>query len=180
MCCKQLVPVAEPEMHALVELMGNLEAGHRSRVLARFDNLRSLLDSAGLTEQLRNPPDDASKYLSLMQNYFALGADCPFLEEQSCSIYPDRPTVCRQYNVTSPANLCDQPFDHDIALVPMPAYVANLCKNAFADLHDTDLKVTPLPLALEWVEQNPEHLPSVPTLPFMHHIIEQLRRMLTP
>lgn len=177
-CCKQLVPVAEPEMHALVGLVNNLDVEHRSRVMARFDDLRTRLDSAGLTGQLRTPPGDPIAYQRLLRDYFALGANCPFLEEQSCSIYPDRPSVCRQYNVTSPADLCDQPFDNDIAFVPMPAFVANLCKIAFADLHDTTVKITPLPLALEWVEENPDHLPPVPVLPLIRHIVAQLERAL--
>jgi Fe-S-cluster containining protein len=34
---------------------------------------------------------------------------CPFLEDESCSIHPDRPLVCREYLVTSPAELCAGP-----------------------------------------------------------------------
>ena len=38
----------------------------------------------------------------LGREYFQLGIPCPFLEEESCSIYHDRPITCREYLVTSP------------------------------------------------------------------------------
>jgi Fe-S-cluster containining protein len=174
-CCNQLVPVNEPEMHALVQLVQQLEPAHRDRVQARFDDIISRLDRAGLTEQLRSPPRDPVAYQKLMLDYFALGAECPFLEEERCSIYADRPSLCRQYNVTSPAHLCSDPFNNDITMVPMPAFVDHLCMNAFADLHNITVKVTPLPLAPEWVERNPDHLPSVPAIPLLQHMVTQLQ-----
>lgn len=175
-CCNQLVPVNEPEMHALVDLLRRLEPSHRDRVQARFDSVISRLDRAGLTEHLRSPPRDPVAYQKLMLDYFALGAECPFLEEGRCSIYADRPSLCRQYNVTSPANLCSDPFNNDITMVPMPAFVDHLCMNAFADLHNITVKVTPLPLAPEWVERNPEHLPSVPAIPLLQQMVAQLEQ----
>ena len=52
--------------------------------------------------------------------YFALGIPCPFLEEESCSIHPDRPLVCREYLVTSPAELCAGPTQEGVTPVPVP------------------------------------------------------------
>jgi hypothetical protein len=52
--------------------------------------------------------------------YFALGVPCPFLEEESCSIHPDRPLVCREYLVTSPAELCAGPVQEGVTPVPVP------------------------------------------------------------
>jgi Fe-S-cluster containining protein len=178
-CCKQLVPVNEPEMHAMAELMDQLESEHRERVTARFEALRSRLDSSGLTERLHHPPIDPAAYQLLMRDYFELGIDCPFLENSACSIYTDRPSLCRQYNVTSPAELCDNPFETDILMAPMPAFIDNLCSKAYADLHKTKIKTTPIPLALEWVEQNPNHLPPVPLLPILNHILALLEQAMT-
>jgi len=177
-CCKQLVPVSEPEMHAMAGLIERLGTDHRERVTARFNSLLRRLNSAGLSDRLRAPPSDPDDYQRLMRDYFELGIDCPFLENRACSIYPDRPSLCRQYNVTSSAALCDNPFEYDISMVPMPAFIDNLCSKAYADLHQVKIKVTPIPLALEWVELNSEHLPAVPLLPVLHHILALLEQAL--
>ncbi len=52
--------------------------------------------------------------------YFALGVPCPFLEDESCSIHPERPLVCREYLVTSPAELCAGPEQEGVTPVPVP------------------------------------------------------------
>jgi len=54
--------------------------------------------------------------------YFALRVPCPFLEEESCSIHPDRPLVCREYLVTSPAELCAGPTQEGVTPVPVPKF----------------------------------------------------------
>ena len=40
--------------------------------------------------------------------YFAAGIPCPFLEEERCGVYDERPVVCREYAVTSPPELCER------------------------------------------------------------------------
>ena len=52
----------------------------------------------------------------------------PFLEEESCSIHPDRPMACREYLVTSPAENCRAPRADNVEKVvleadPLPAVV---------------------------------------------------------
>ena len=50
----------------------------------------------------------------------AYSQHCPFLEEESCSIHPDRPLVCREYLVTSPAELCAGPTQEGVTPVAVP------------------------------------------------------------
>jgi hypothetical protein len=52
--------------------------------------------------------------------YFTLRVPCPFLEEESCSIHPERPLVCREYLVTSPAELCAGPQQEGVTPLPVP------------------------------------------------------------
>jgi hypothetical protein len=42
------------------------------------------------------------------------------LEDESCSIYADRPLVCREYLVTSPAANCWEPTSDAIEKVDIP------------------------------------------------------------
>src|SRR5436305_2819221 len=89
--------------------------------------------------------------------YFNLGIDCPFLEDESCSIHPDRPLSCREYLVTSPAEHCTAPTRDTIRRVPTPGFAMT----AFAILDGPPpvgkgCRWVPLVLALEWAEANPE------------------------
>jgi Fe-S-cluster containining protein len=49
-----------------------------------------------------------------------LAIACPFLENESCGIYPHRPLACREYLVTNPAANCSTPSAESIQIVPMP------------------------------------------------------------
>ncbi len=42
-------------------------------------------------------------------DYHRLGIACPFLEDEKCSIYGERPLACRQYIVTSHPRHCADP-----------------------------------------------------------------------
>jgi Fe-S-cluster containining protein len=55
--------------------------------------------------------------------YFSKGIPCPFLEDESCSIHENRPLICRQYLVTSPASHCRKPSAETISRVPLAADV---------------------------------------------------------
>lgn len=53
-------------------------------------------------------------------------APCPFLIDDSCSIYPLRPAACRQFNVfTTPSTEGEDPYytRRDDVLTPIPEYV---------------------------------------------------------
>ncbi|MCC6539421.1 MAG: YkgJ family cysteine cluster protein, partial [Bryobacterales bacterium] len=51
--------------------------------------------------------------------FFALGIACPFLENESCSIHPDRPLICREHLVNTPAEWCAEPDRHPIRALPI-------------------------------------------------------------
>src|SRR5262249_42347869 len=120
-CCRQLVPIAEEEARHLRDLVEALPEPRRTEVRSRFREARRRLDEAGLLEKLRHPEEcDRGDSRSLALTYFAQGIPCPFLEEGSCSIYRDRPLVCREYLVTSPAPNCSRPTPETVHCVPLP------------------------------------------------------------
>jgi Fe-S-cluster containining protein len=121
-CCRQPVPIAVSEAHRLVALIRAWPAPRRRAVEARFDAARERLDAAGLLEPLRALGDlegvDARQALG--RAYFDLGIDCPFLEDESCSIHAERPIACREYLVTSEPARCADPTPERVDLVPLP------------------------------------------------------------
>jgi Fe-S-cluster containining protein len=175
-CCRQLVPIAEPEARRIRDLVGALPEPRRSTVRARFAEAHRRLEQAGLLETLRHPDQwatDAFNPLGL--EYFAQHIACPFLEEESCSIHPDRPLACREYLVTSPAANCAQPSAETIERVKMPksvwSAVARLDPVAPSDRF---IRWVPLILALEWAEAHHEEPPERPAPEILCTLLEQL------
>ena len=113
-CCRQLVPVSHTEGERLLQVVESLPAGRRTALRARFAAAETTIKQAGLDH--RGGRSDRE----LSAAYFALGLPCPFLEDESCSIHPERPLVCREYLVTSPAKLCSGPFQGHVTPVPVP------------------------------------------------------------
>lgn len=114
-CCRQLVPISRTEGEALLALVEAMPRERRKAVRARFAAAEAAIARAGLAERAGRSDRDLSVA------YFALGVPCPFLEEESCSIHRDRPLVCREYLVTSPAELCAAgPAQDGVTPVPVP------------------------------------------------------------
>jgi Fe-S-cluster containining protein len=113
-CCRQLVPISRTEGEALLALVEAMPKERRKAVHARFAEAEAAIAQAGLAE--RGARSDRQMSLA----YFALGIACPFLEDESCSIHADRPLVCREYLVTSPAALCAGPAQEGVTPVPVP------------------------------------------------------------
>ncbi len=125
-CCRQLVPLAPSEARALARLVDALPEPRRSLIRGRFESALERLEAADLLGRMgtRTPAERSA----LGTAYFRLGIACPFLEDESCSIHPDRPMACREYLVTSPAENCRTPRADTIEKVvleadPLPALV---------------------------------------------------------
>ncbi len=114
-CCRQLVPISRTEGEALVALVEAMPKEQRKALRARFAAAEARIAGAGLADRAGR----SDRELSIA--YFALGVACPFLEDESCSIHRDRPLVCREYLVTSPAELCAAgPAQEGVTPVPVP------------------------------------------------------------
>lgn len=145
-CCRQLVPVAPAEARALARLVEAMPKPRRERVRRRFDAALDVLEPLGLMERLDRAPRDRR---AVGREYFAAGVACPFLEDEACSIHPDRPLSCREYLVTSPPELCAD-LSPGIEEAPLEARPSLALLQA--DLRDGWL---PLVLSLVQAEQTP-------------------------
>lgn len=156
-CCRQLAPVSQSEAYQLAELVERLSEPRRSEVRRRFEEAERRLAAAGLLERLSGPVSLAGdEARSIGMEYFRLGIACPFLEDESCSIHPDRPLVCREYLVTSPAENCRQPTPETIDQVRLPAQVSNVLLEMERGQAAGPLAWIPLSLALRWAAGNSE------------------------
>ena len=151
-CCRQLVPISEPEARDLARVVEAMAEPRRSRVKARFDAAISVLAPTGLLERAMRPQEGEAPQLGL--DYFAQGVACPFLEDEACSIHPDRPLACREYLVTSPAENCRAPSAKAIQMVKLGGDPSLALIKASAEA--TENGWMPLVLALRFAEQAPQ------------------------
>jgi Fe-S-cluster containining protein len=155
-CCRQIVPVSEPEARVLARIVDTMEEPRRSAVRKRFEEARKRLQDAGLADRLSPTaeftPDEATPFAA---EYFRLGIPCPFLANESCSIYEERPVICREYLVTNDPKHCEDPRPDTIRLVPMAALVSSALIQIGVPAGAKRTRWVPLPMALDWVADHP-------------------------
>jgi Fe-S-cluster containining protein len=143
-CCRQLVPVSRTEGERLLQVVEAMPSEGREALLAKFAAAETAIEVAGLKERQGRSDRELSTA------YFALGVPCPFLEDESCSIHPERPLVCREYLVTSPAALCAGPKQEGVTPVAVPKV-----SMAARGLQEESDDWFPLALLMAWARTRP-------------------------
>jgi Fe-S-cluster containining protein len=146
-CCRHPVPLAAFEAHRLRRLVEDMPEPRRTQVRDRFREVESMLEQAGLTDLMREVVTvDAAEAGRRFAQYFRAMIPCPFLENEMCSIHAERPLKCREYLVTTPAELCATPESGAVHLIPQPLKV---CLSALRSA--TPPSDTPDAPRAEWV-----------------------------
>jgi Fe-S-cluster containining protein len=175
-CCDQLVPIGVAEAHMLADLVDRLPEPRRSVVRARFADAERKLAGWARRADLDNIDaiHGAAKY-QIGLDYFRLGISCPFLEDGSCSIYDDRPLVCREFLVTSPAINCARQGDPSVTVDIVPGANAHQALALLPYDDPAELRRMPLTLALTWRAAQPEDATTLPGRVWMERFIARLR-----
>ncbi|HJQ56948.1 MAG TPA: YkgJ family cysteine cluster protein [Vineibacter sp.] len=175
-CCDQLVPLGIGEAHMIADLVARLPEPRRGVVRARFAAAEAALAAWSRRHDLDNL--DALRGVDKYQlaiDYFRLGIACPFLEHGSCSIYADRPLVCREFLVTSPAINCARHGDPTAEIEFVPGSNANHALALLPYDNSADLQRQPLTLASSWAAAQPEDTETRPGRVWMERFFTRLR-----
>ena len=154
-----LVPLSPPEAFALREFVRSLPSEQQERVATRLAQAKSVLLTHGLWNQLMDlgessqTPDDGTLE-PINQAYYALRMPCPFLEDDLCSIYDERPAACRELLVTSPAEQCQDMVKNPVEPIPVPVRIGPVLGLLWGELTTTPPRLIPLPIAIDWAEQH--------------------------
>lgn len=177
-CCRQLVPIGEAEARMIRDLVASLPEPRQSQIRARFAEALRRLDAAGLLTPLRDRADwDHARRREVGLAYFRQGVPCPFLEDESCSIHPERPIACREYLVTSPPEYCADPQVDRVEGVKLPTSVwAAVAGLDPVPPGQTAVRWVPLILALEWTEAHPDDPPPQLASELFQKLFENLAR----
>jgi Fe-S-cluster containining protein len=156
-CCRQYVPISPAEARLLTELVEEMPEPRRSAVKQRFaDAVERFKAWAGMNlamEYIRLPPPERVK---MVKAYFHLGIACPFLENESCSIYQQRPLICREYLVISSPEHCATLDGEHIKRLKLPVSIAETFSSMEGARRQGVNPCLPLILALEWTDEHPE------------------------
>ena len=157
-CCAQLVPIAPAEAVRLAEVVEAMPGRRRETVEARFENAVRRLREIGLVDRgaspdlgaLRSPaPTGKTPWEDVSRRHFDARIPCPFLEDGSCGVYAERPMVCREYNVTTPASLCAM-LTSEVREIPRLVRMSEVMKDFTNRLLGRNDFNIPLTLSLDW------------------------------
>jgi len=158
-CCRMLVPLSAPEAFALREWVASRPTEQQVLIAARFAETKSRLVAQGLWQRLSElctapgqPNDGVLEELN--REYYALRMPCPFLEEEVCTIYDERPAACRELLVTSPPECCDDLINNPVEPILAPVMVSTVLGLLWQELGKSSTRLIPLPVALEWARSH--------------------------
>lgn len=155
-CCRQMVPLSPPEAFHLMDLVDSFDTLKRSWMLGRFDSVVQRLEAEEMIAPMMDIIVGADPHRAVNKKYFSLQLACPFLVDENCSIHADRPVACREYNVTSPALWCQDPFGYGVQKVPMPIPLSAPLSWLTAELTGEQPALIPLTLVPRWVAEHEE------------------------
>jgi Fe-S-cluster containining protein len=155
-CCRQAVPIGHAEARRLSALVDEMPEPRRSVVKGRFEDALARLRKTDLLQRLANlgaANTGDQPYQDWAIDYFRLKIACAFLEDESCSIHPERPLICREYLVTNPASECSNLSHENIERVPLKARVSKAMRELARE--DGPSNFVLLVTALEWTAAHP-------------------------
>ena len=155
-CCSYLIPLSVPEVFRLREELLAMPSSKSSRILKScviaakriLDKSHEDIDANKLTKNNLAQKDEISKW------YTSLKLTCPFLSEDLCLLYEQRPLACREHIVTGSAVSCETGHRTEPNVAPMPVSILEALGLLAAELEQSDVEAVMLPLALPWTQDN--------------------------
>jgi Fe-S-cluster containining protein len=153
-CCRQLVPISLFEAEALSQWLQTLPEDRLAALRDRFGRALTDLRNAGVINGIFDGSSDGDKSTrkQLGIDYFHAGVPCPFLENESCSIYNIRPLICREYLVTSPPIFCQEPTTSNVSGVELPVRLSRVLFSLGKETGQDTRGWIPLVCLFEWAE----------------------------
>jgi Fe-S-cluster containining protein len=153
-CCRQMVPISIFEAEALSAWIRTLPEARQQVLAERFHQALLKLAAGGLIDRMVNEDwlaETASAH-QLALEYLYQRVACPFLEDESCSIHPIRPLVCREYLVSSPPEHCYDPANLQVVPVRLPLNLSRVLNTIGAELEQSIRCWIPLLFLFAWMK----------------------------
>jgi Fe-S-cluster containining protein len=158
-CCRQLVAISVFEAEALAEWIRTLPPEEQAELRARFDAALLALRDAGMLARIDaqnwgslSDSERREEVSKLALDYIQLRVPCPFLRDESCSIHPMRPLICREYLVTSPPEFCVYPTRDRVSGVEIPVKISSVLHRLAHEADPSSRGWIPLVYLFGWME----------------------------
>jgi Fe-S-cluster containining protein len=153
-CCRQMVPLTIFEAEALAAWIRTLPAARQEELAQRFHQALLKIAAAGLIDRMVKEEwlAETESALRLTLDYFYQRVPCPFLENESCSIHPFRPLVCREYLVSSSPEHCEDPATLRAVPVPLPLRLSRILSAIGAEVEGEGSGWIPLIFLFGWMK----------------------------
>ncbi|ADW69344.1 YkgJ family cysteine cluster protein [Granulicella tundricola] len=154
-CCRQLVPLSIFEAEFLTEWIHSLPAMQQQALNARFNTTVDALKATNLLPRLLTPhlwQEEDLEARTLAADYLEQEIPCPFLHDESCSIHPIRPLICREYLVTSDPVFCARPTRETVVPIPIPLKSSSVLFGLGSLVEEGTTGWIPLPLLFVWMQ----------------------------
>ncbi len=155
-CCYQIVPVSAPEAFMIHDLVAAMPEARQEAVLTRVIAAEEALLAFGLDETSFATMANDNELRKVLIAWHRQGVACPFLEDGACSAYGSRPSGCREYLVTSPAENCSKLGEVVIRRLPLSIRMSLALSRVAARLLGGEPAILPLTLAINWAEAHEE------------------------
>jgi Fe-S-cluster containining protein len=157
-CSRHLVPLSVPEALRLKEEIDAAPAYRRELMLMACLREARLILNHKLPKTLISQTTESSPVetvdLNLLSNWYrSFKSTCPFLNNNACSIYKQRPLACREHFITGSARAC-KGLRGNAEVLDIPVRLPNVLGQLASELEGTDVEAVILPLAPVWYEEN--------------------------
>ncbi len=156
-CCRPMVAISIFEAEGLAEWIHTLPEAEQQELARRFDRALRSLAEAGIVDRLvkmnaDGPQADIESNSNLTRDYFYARVPCPFLQDESCSIHPIRPLVCREHLVVTPFEHCYDPEANQVLTLEMPIRLSPVLIQMGASVERDGRGWIPLVFLFAWMQ----------------------------
>jgi len=158
-CCSYLIPLSVPEAFRLAQELSAMPPEEGKTLLqSSLHAAKTILEQIprDLNKDDLAPTDGGIRSNQLGTWYAGLKLRCPFLSDNLCVTYDQRPIACREHVVVGSAVSCNIEGTDDSDVMKMPVSVLECLGRLAAKLEQSDVEAIMLPLALPWAQENTE------------------------
>jgi len=157
-CCNYLVFLSVPEAFRMVEEVMMMPLEQRQDVIKSCRQL-----AQRFREKLNEPANmadtiDQSQEARISNCYYSVKQACPFLCNNLCTIYEQRPVICREHIVVGSASQCSTDGAREAmdANVKIPVSMAEVLWQLTIELENRNREAVVLPCVFDWYEGDVE------------------------
>lgn len=160
-CCHHMITISVPEAFRLVEEVSMMPVEQREFIKQRCQGVAERIKKH--MPEYHSLNDSENAYLASRPEswkmsywYSKLTQPCPFLYNNICMVYEQRPIICREHIVAGSLAECRIDGDNEANRVNMPVRTAGALAQAACELEGTDQEIVVMPCVFLWHEDNME------------------------